>query len=141
MVYKIVTIIATLLESWYDRKGENKNEKIKDAVWLAILSVLYIFVTWKWFDQNPFIILAYILMWRVTLFDYLTNFMLKKFSNGHKDINVWKYTGKTTFFWDQWMSKIDWRWRLIFRIVILVVGVSHLIYLYLVGNDDIHKLL
>jgi len=127
MVYKILTLLPTLIESWLDRKGEKKQGKIKDTIWLTVGSVLYIMVTWKIFNQNPFIILAYILMWRVTLFDYLTNFMLKKFSDGHKQINIWKYTGTTTFWWDQLTSKIDWRWRLIFRIVILAAGVSHLI--------------
>ena len=110
-------LIPTLIEAWLDRKGEKRKGKVKDTVWLVVASLAMAGVAWC-FGKNPLSVLLLILGWRVLAFDYIVHALLKKYSKGHNHINIWKYTGTTTHFWDQMVAKIPWWLRLVIRVVV-----------------------
>ena len=116
----VVTFLPTLYEAWTDRKGETKRDKRKDAVFLVGLSALltagaYLFLA-EWVSVPLLII-----MFRVTCFDYIVNAFLKRYSKGHKKINVWKFSG-TTALTDRLIGRIPYKVRLVVRAVLLCLS-------------------
>jgi len=122
VIWIFITFIPTLYEAWTDRKGESRKSKIKDTIWLTIGAAIIAGVSWC-FGENVLAILLLIVTWRVSTFDYLVTYLLKRNDVINPKANVWNYTGKTTHFWDQFIGRMDWRIRLIARIVILTVSI------------------
>jgi len=122
----VLTFLPTIYEAWTDRKGETKRDKRKDAVLLVGLSALLtgvaylVLVSWV-------AVPLFILMWRITTFDYIVNAFLKRYSKGHKNINIWKYSG-TTAFTDRIIGKIPWGLRLGIRGLVLSLALYILSY-------------
>lgn len=121
----LVYWLPTFIESFLDRKGETKRGKIKDFWWALVGSAIITGLAWLWFGENPFTSVLMILMFRLTTFDYITHALLKRYSEGHKDINIWKFTGTTTHFWDQWIAKINWVGRMVIRVVVFGLAVLY----------------
>ena len=123
LIIIFLALIPTLVEAWLDRKGEPRKSKVTDTLWLVIAAMaLALGVLWL-LDISPLKTLALVLGFRILAFDYLVHAVLKRYSESHKDINIWKYTGKTTHWWDQWIAKIHWRWRLGIRVAVFVCAV------------------
>lgn len=114
--------IPMLIESWLDRAGETKRGKVKDFWWTLVGSVIITGLAWLCFGKNPFTSALMILVWRFCTFDYITNFLLKKYSEGHSDINVFTFTG-TTAFTDRLTAKIHPVLRLVIRIAVFGLAV------------------
>lgn len=108
-------------ESFLDRKGEDKTGKKKDTGWMILIAILLCVAGEYLLHKESLKTLALFLAWRILFFDYLTNWFLKQGEN-HKHINIWEYTGTSTHWWDQFISKIDWRIRLIARVIIFAVS-------------------
>ena len=113
-----ITGLFNPVEGYLDRLGEKRKGKVKDTVWLVIAAACLLGLAWWLFDVRPFWPALLIGVWRVTCFDYIAHAFLKKYSGNHNEINIWKYTGKTTFWWDQLLAKIDWRIRLASRVLL-----------------------
>ena len=122
-IFLLAYWLPTWIEGWLDRKGETKKGKVKDTLWLLLGSAILAGVAWC-FGQNVLAALSLILMWRVCTFDYIVHWFLKKYSESHKNINVFRYSGKTTHFWDQFVAKIDWRVRVALRLMILLAAIA-----------------
>lgn len=122
-VFILIYWLPTWVEGWLDRKGETKKGKQKDTLWLIAVAALVCALAWWLFDINPLLPAAMMFVWRVTTFDYIVHAFLKRYSKGHKDINIWKFSGKTSKT-DRVLSKIDWRVRLTIRGVILIASVA-----------------
>lgn len=120
-LFLILAFAPVIYEAWTDRKGERRRDKIVDAGLLVGYSVLltgsaYLALT-RWIAV-PLLIL----MFRVTTFDYLVNFFLKRYSKGHKNINIWKYSGAVALT-DRIVSKVPWGLRLALRLALLVAAI------------------
>lgn len=111
----------TLYEAWTDKKGESKRDKFWDGVILVGYSVLLaVGAHLSGYEWVPVIVL--LLAIRFAIFDYLTHFFLKKYSPGHKNINIWKFTGTVAYF-DKLTAKVHWVLRLVIRLIVLVAAV------------------
>lgn len=115
-------LIPTLYEAWSDRKGEDRKGKRKDFIWLSLVALAFAAGTWLVLGYNPLAVLSLILGWRILVFDYLTNALLKGYSESHRDINVWSYTGKTAYF-DRLIKNVPWGWRLGIRGLVFALAV------------------
>jgi hypothetical protein len=118
----IASLIPTLYEAWSDRKGENVKSKRKDAIWLSVYALALSLLGWLFFHVLPFKTIALIIGFRIAFFDYLVNAFLKRYSEGHRNINIWRYTG-TTAFTDRIVSKVPWVIRLLVRVILFVIAV------------------
>ena len=116
--------LPVLIEAYLDRKGEDRKGKKKDTLWLIIIVASLVGLAWWLFDINPLLPALLVLMFRITCFDYIVTWFLKRNDVISPTANVWSYTGKSTFFWDQWMVKIPWRLRLVLRVVLLIASVA-----------------
>ena len=115
-------LTAAALEAWNDRKGETKKDKIADGVYLAIATSCLCLLVWVLDRTNPLKVIAVVLGVRLLFFDYLTHALLKRFSESHKDINIWTYVGKTSFTDRNILSRIHWRIVLLARVLIFVAA-------------------
>jgi hypothetical protein len=106
IIILILCLIPTLVESWLDRKGESRKGKVKDSVWLIVVAIALAGASWWIWKSNPLVVLLLILMFRFCCFDYITNAFLKRYSEGHKNINIFTFTG-TTAFTDRITAKIN----------------------------------
>jgi hypothetical protein len=125
MIWIFITLIPTLYEAYSDRFGESKKNKLLDTLWLVVVALTIAGVAW-WLGQRPLPVIGLMLIWRVTTFDYIVHAFLKRYSEGHKKINIWKFSG-TTAFWDRIASRIPPMWRLLIRACLLVAS----LWLYL----------
>jgi hypothetical protein len=121
LIIFLITGIPNWVEGWRDRKGQQKKKKVRDSIVLAVVGLIMTGVAYL-LRMNWIAVPLLLLMWRVTCFDYIAHFFLKRYHKGHEDINIWKFTGKTTYFWDQWIAKIPWGLRLIARLVIFAIS-------------------
>ena len=121
-LFLFLTFLPTIYEAFTDRHGETRKDKLIDTAIVVGYTVLLTGVAYLVL-ANWIAVPLLVLMCRVTTFDYITNAFLKRFSEGHFHINIWKFTGTTTWFWDQWIAKIDWRVRVVVRLVILSLSV------------------
>ena len=118
-----ITGLFNPVEGYLDRFGEKRKGKVKDTVWLVIAAACLLGLAWWLFDIRPFWPALLIGVWSVTAFDYIAHAFLKRYSVGHKDINIWKFTGTTTYWWDQAVSKVDWRIRILVRVLVFATAV------------------
>lgn len=123
----LVCLIPTIVEAWLDRHGETKKGKKKDTIWLIVVTLLLCGIAF-WIGQNVLYVVGWIIGWRILVFDPLVNFLLKRFSQTHKEknINIWTYEGETAET-DKILSKIPWWIRLIGKIVIFatIIYLTH----------------
>jgi hypothetical protein len=118
----LLTFLPTLYEAWTDRKGERKKDKLIDGALLVGYALLLAFGAWlSGYEWLP--VIGFLIVWRVCVFDYLVHWFLKKYSENHGHINIWKYSGKTSKT-DRVLSKIDWRVRLWVRAVVIVSSIA-----------------
>lgn len=122
LVILAVCFLPTIIESYLDRYGESKKGKIKDGVWLSLVALAVVGASWRWLGYNPLAVLLLLLAIRFSIFDYLTHFFLKRYSPGHKNINIWKFTGTTAYF-DRLTAKVDWRLRIVIRLSVFALAV------------------
>jgi hypothetical protein len=120
LIVIVVTFLPTIYEAWTDRFGEKRTDKIKDTILLVSGSIILTAVAYL-FLANWVAVPLFILVWRIVAFDYIVHAFLKRYSKGHKDIDIWKFSGKTSKI-DQVLSKIDWRWRLTIRGALLILA-------------------
>jgi hypothetical protein len=128
MILFLLCSLPTLYEAWTDRKGETRKGKLKDTVWLLIAVTVAAAGTWYWLGYNLLAVPAAVLIWRVCWLDYLVNAFLKRYSESHSHINIWKYSGKTAK-WDRMVSKVHPALRLVIRVALFAGAV----YLFVVG--------
>jgi hypothetical protein len=114
-------LAAAILEAWNDRKGETKKDKISDSVYLAIATSCLCLLVWVLDRTNPLRVVAVVLGVRVLAFDYVCNWFLKKYSESHKEINVFRYVG-TTATTDRIISNIPPWLRFLARVVIFAAA-------------------
>jgi len=93
------------VEAWPERKGETARSKRKDAIWLIVYALALSLLGWLFVYVMPLKTIALILGFRILSFDYLIHALLKRYSPGHKDINIWTFSG-TTAVTDQIISKV-----------------------------------
>ncbi len=105
VIVLVVTFLPTLYESFTDRYGEDKADKLTDGIILGVASVIMTAVAYLVL-KNWIAVPLFILIWRFVAFDYVTNAFLKKFSLGHKNINIFTFTG-TTAFTDRITAKVN----------------------------------
>ncbi len=118
MIWIVITFLPTWIEAFSDRYGESRKAKLKDTVGLIVVAVGIAGGAW-WAGYAPLPVIGLILMWRITCFDYLVNAYLKKYHKGHEGINIFKFTG-TTSFTDRIVGRIPWTIRLTVRFALLV---------------------
>jgi len=116
-----LTFLPTLFEAFFDRYGESKKGKVKDTLWLLIAAASLMALSLWLFDIHPLWTGLLILVWRVCTFDYWVNWFLKRYSKGHKNINIWTYSG-TTAFTDRIVSKVHPILRLVLRTSLFAVA-------------------
>lgn len=124
-VFILIYWLPTWIEGYLDRKGETKKSKRNDTIWLIVVAIGITGGAWA-SGFNPWTAPLFIFIWRVCTFDYIVHYFLKKYSEGHKNINIWKFSG-TTAFWDRIVSRIPPMWRLLIRACLLVAS----LWLYL----------
>lgn len=111
-------LAPTIYEAISDRKGESKRDKFWDGLILVGYSVLL--AGGAYLSGHAWVpVIGLILVIRFAIFDYLTHFFLKRYSPGHKDINICMFTGTVAYF-DRLTAKIDWRIRLGLRVAVLL---------------------
>jgi hypothetical protein len=120
----ILCAIPTIYEAFSDRYGERKKDKLTDGIILVGYSVL-LTMTAHWLGYRPVPVIVLILATRFAFFDYLVHYFLKRYSESHKNINIWSYMGNTTHFWDQAVSKVDWRLRIAVRLCVFALAVLY----------------
>jgi hypothetical protein len=122
VIWIVITFISTLVEAYLDRHGETRKGKVKDSLWLIGVAICIAFGAWlSGYEWLP--VIGFLIVWRVCVFDYLVHWFLKKYSENHGHINIWKYSGKTSKT-DRVLSKIDWRVRLWVRAVVIVSSIA-----------------
>lgn len=124
VILLLVTSVPTLYEVYADRFGETRKGKRKDTLWLLIAAACLIGLSWWLFDFHPLWTGLLILVWRICTFDYLVNLFLKRYSEGHKDINVFTFTGNTAYF-DKLTAKVHWVLRLILRTAVFLASMAY----------------
>jgi len=127
MIWLFITTIPNIIEGWLDRKGEKRKGKVKDTIWLSLVAVTIAGVSY-YFERNVENVIAISLLFivhRVCWFDYYVHALLKRYSPTHKEknINIWTFTGTTTYWWDQLISKVPPVVRLVVRVFIFIVAV------------------
>lgn len=123
-----VCALPSIYEAYTDRKGERRAEKVRDTL-ILIAVVLIVSIVARIYLIIPILkSIALFLAWRVLIFDYLTHAFLKRFSKSHKGINIWTYSGKTTHFWDQWISKVHPAVRFVLRLLIFLGALFYFFY-------------
>ena len=120
----LLSLAPTIFESWTDRKGEQKKDKKTDAVLLVAYSALLAGASWGWLGYNPLSVLLLILGFRISIFDYLVNYLLKKNGVISPTANVWTYAGNTSW-WDKFIRRINWKIRILLRCVVFVVSIVY----------------
>jgi hypothetical protein len=117
-LFLIACLVPSLVEAWLDRKGETTLGKYKDTIWLVVASLGLAGVAW-WLGQRPLPVIGLVLGWRILVFDYLVTWLLIRNDVINPNAKWWDYTGKTSKI-DQWVSKIDWKVRLLIRGLIFI---------------------
>jgi len=97
-------LLAAILESYNDRLGETKKDKIADGVYLAIATSCLCLLVWILDRTNPLKVIPLVLAVRVLVFDYLVTYLLIR--NGVIVGNWFSYTGKTSK-WDKLISRVN----------------------------------
>lgn len=119
----IAGAVPNLYRAWQDRAGATKQEKVRRNLLVYGIAILLALAVSFVLKENLLVAsILGMLTWRVCAFDYVVHAFLKRFSESHKNINIWKYTGKSTYWHDQLVSKIDWRVRLAIRVVLFVAS-------------------
>lgn len=113
-----------IYELYQDRNGENKAGKIKDTIVLILYSGLLAGITW-WLGYNPLAVIGLLLGVRIAFFDYLINIILyqRKVIESQEARKWWKYTGESTYWWDHLVGAVDWRFRMVVRVLIFAAAV------------------
>lgn len=128
VIILMITFLPTLIESYLDRFGETKKSKIKDTLWLVMEVIVSLWLAYWLFDISPVWPAILILMFRFCTFDYLVHWFLKRYSENHGHINIWSYTGESTYWWDQLTSKVDWRLRIVIRLCVFALAVLYFLW-------------
>ena len=110
-----------MIEAYLDRFGEKRKGKVKDTLWLLTAVASLTGLAYWLFDTNPVWPVLLVLVWRICTFDYIVNAFLKRYSKGHKNINIWTYSG-TTAFTDRIVSKVHPVIRLVLRASLFAVA-------------------
>ena len=116
LILAFVLALPSVYEAWTDRHGEGRRQKVIDALILIVcasgLSILS-----YWLLAVPLLkTIVLLLAWRVLIFDYIVSYLLIK-----NDVivgNWWSYMGKTSKRWDKYVAKVDWRLRIVVRILL-----------------------
>lgn len=109
-------------EAWSERKGESKKSKVKDALLLALYALALSLLGWKFVSVNPLKTVGLIIGFRILMFDYFVHFLLKRYSESHKNINVFTYSGTTAVF-DRLVSRVNPVVRLVVRLLVFAIAV------------------
>lgn len=117
----LLGLAASEIEARNDQHGESKKDKIRDGVYLTIFASLVCYLSWRLADVHPLKTIAVLLALRVLYFDYRVSYLLIK--NGVIAGKWWSYTGKTAK-WDRLIAKVNWRVRLVLRVVILAGSIA-----------------
>lgn len=123
-----VCALPSIWEAWTDRHGENRNQKVKDALILIGCACCLSLLAKMVLSVSVLKTVALLLAWRVSWFDYMVHAFLKHYSESHKGINIWTYSGKTTHFWDQWISKVHPAVRFVLRLLIFLGALFYFFY-------------
>lgn len=117
----IAGLVAVVVEAIYDRKGEDRRGKFRDAIGLTIAASLICLIACWLGDVNPLKTLALILGVRVLTFDYLASYLLIK--NGVIVGKWWSYSGQTAK-WDRLTGRVHWGIRLALRLILFALSVT-----------------
>lgn len=122
VIYFLLCAIPTAVNLVAHKDGRGKEDKIRDKLIIIIISsALALGVRWL-FDYELSRSLLLMLGIYFLFFDYAIVWILRKNGVIRKSAKVFRYTGKSTYFYDQLMSRIDWRIRL--AIKLLTFGVT-----------------
>jgi hypothetical protein len=121
MILFFLCAIPSIVEAWLDRRGQTRKGKFQDTIILLVVVIVAAAGTWRWLGYSPLAVPSAVLIWRVCVFDYMVHAFLKRYSEGHRKINIWTYTGTTTFWWDQLVAKVHPVVRLVVRFVIFAI--------------------
>jgi len=127
IIWLLLTLIPTLVEGYLDRRGESKKGKVKDTLWLIVVAVGIAGGAWL-AGNDPLPVIGLIIGWRILVFDYLVTWLLIRNDVINPNAKWWDYTGKTSKI-DQWVSKIDWKVRLLIRCLLFVLSVALFLWL------------
>ena len=120
----IVSFVPTITELLNDRRGDDN--KVQDIVVLTIISLALSMalnflisgtvVSWA-------IVKYMVFMWGIhfVFFDYAVVYLLRKNGIIRASAKVFRYTGKSTKWWDQLQARVKWWIRIIFRLAVFAV--------------------
>lgn len=111
--------MPSIVEAWFDRNGEARAGKIKDSLILIGVSLLLSLAVWLLLRIPMLKSIALLVAWRLLIFDYLSAYLLIR--NGVIVGKWWGYSGKTSK-WDGIIAHIDWRLRLLIRVILFGVA-------------------
>lgn len=120
-------LIASTVEGFLDRHGEQKTGKRKDSIWLTVVALCLCLIAWLLAKVNPLKTLAVFFAVRILSIDYLINWFLKKYHEDFKKINVFRYIGKTALT-DRIISKVHPVFRLVARVLIFLGALFYFFY-------------
>lgn len=121
----IVYSFPSIIEAWFDRHGQGRAGKIRDTLVLMAVALILSILGRLYLNVPVLKSIALLLAWRILLFDYFVSYLLIR--NGVIVGKWWSYSGKTTFWWDGIIAHIDWRLRLLIRVILF--GVALVYYL------------
>lgn len=119
LILAFLCLVPTLMESYLDRHGETKRDKLWDGLILVGYSVLLAFGAW-WLGYRPLSVIGLILGFRVLIFDYLVQYLLikNKVIVGH----WFTYNGKTSFI-DRLISGVHPVLRFAARVIVFLASI------------------
>ena len=114
----LLCCIPTAVNLIHHRKGREKKKKVLDKVVLSIISLALAFVV-KWvFGYDLLRSLALMLGIYILVFDYAIVWLLRKNDVISPTANIWTYTGKSTYWYDQMVSKVPPWLRFVVRVIV-----------------------
>ena len=121
VIYFLLCAIPTAVNLVAHKNGRGKEDKIRDKLIIIIISsALALIVKWV-FDYDLLRILGLMLGVYILTFDYAIVWLLRERGVIRGTAKVFQYTGKSTYWYDQLIAKIDWRIRLVIRLAVFAV--------------------
>lgn len=116
----ILMLAPTIIEVFFDRNGEGRTDKTRDAIVAVIMYAAVALVNWWWLDVHPLRSLALTFGFRVILFDYAITWVLRRNGVINNNAKIFSYLGKTSRIDTNrlWIMIGAWG-RFIVRIIIL----------------------
>ena len=121
MIYFLLCCIPTAVNLVAHKDGRKKEDKIRDKLIIIIISsALALGVRWLFGYELSRSLLLMLGIYFLT-FDYLIVWLLRKNGVIIKDAKIFSYTGKSTYWYDQMVSKIHPVLRLVIRLAVFAV--------------------